>query len=125
MATLREKQTLMRVFTRRLMLAGLCLLVVFAASGAWGIYRKSRDSAILRDEAISQLDDLQEQQAQLTASIGTLQTARGREAALRQQYNMGHAGENIIQIVEPDEPASTTATTSTIHTWVQHAFSWW
>ena len=125
MATLRERRDPVRIFARRLMLLGLFLLVVLAMSGVWGVYRKDQESAILKEEAVAQLNALSSQQDQLAASIGELQTERGKEAALRQQYNVGNAGEGMVIIVEPPKPAMTTATTTPFQAWLQHTFSWW
>jgi len=85
MATLRERRDPVRIFARRLMLLGLFLLVVLAMSGVWGIYRKDQESLVLKEQAMAQLADLSSQESQLTASIGELETERGKEAALRQE----------------------------------------
>jgi cell division protein FtsB len=125
MATLRERKNPVRIFMRRLMLAGLFLLVVVAASGVWGIYRKDQESIVLRQQAQAQLADLSTQEGQLDASIAELQTERGKEAALRQQYSVGDPGEGVVMIVEPTAPAPVAATSSSFQTWVRATFSWW
>ncbi len=125
MATLKERRDPVRIFGRRLMLLGLFFLVVVALSGVWGIYRKERESAVLKQEALAQLATLSAQQDQLTASIADLETERGKEAALRQEYNVGNAGEGMVIIVEPLKPATTTATSTSFETWLQDTFSWW
>ena len=41
---------------------------------------------------------------QLTSNISRLETARGKEEALREKYELGRHGEGLIIIVEPPEP---------------------
>ncbi len=125
MATLREKRNPVRIFVRRLTLLGLFLLVVLAMSGVWGIYRKDQESVVLKEQALSQLAVVSAQQDQLKASIADLQTARGKEAALRQQYNMGNSGEGMVVIVEPPKPTPVAATSSSFQAWFSNAFPWW
>ncbi len=125
MATLRERRDPVRIFMRRLTLLGLFLLVVIAASGVWSIYNKDQESVVLKDEAQAQLADLSTQQAQLNASIADLETERGKEAALRQQYSVGDAGEGLIEIVEPTAPAPVAPTTTPFKAWLHSTFSWW
>ena len=83
----------MRIFARRLMLLGAFpfgrardvgrLGHLSQGSGIGDPQRRSRSPSSTR---------FQSQQQQLTASIGELQTERGKEAALRQRYNVGNAG---------------------------------
>lgn len=126
MATLRERKNPARLFLRRLMLAGLFVLVLVAGSGVWDIYQKEQTSAILKQEAIAQLEGLSTEQSQLVASVNELKTERGKEAALRQQYNMADPGEGEIMIVEPATSAAPQAPTSTSFArWIKSAFPWW
>ncbi|HUO56321.1 MAG TPA: hypothetical protein VMU27_02720, partial [Candidatus Paceibacterota bacterium] len=97
----RQKKNPARLFLRRLMLIGVFALVVAGAFGVWDTYQKERASATLKQEALAQLKDLSNEQSQLTASIGELETERGKEAALREQYSMADPGEHEVVIVEP------------------------
>ena len=125
MVTLRERRDPVRIFLRRLRLMGLFLLVVAVISGVWGIYGKEQEAIALKREALSQLADLSTQQAQLNGSIAELETDRGKEAALRQQYNVGDAGEGMVMIVEPPKPVPVLATSTPFKTWLRDTFSWW
>jgi cell division protein FtsB len=125
MATLRQRRDPVRIFMRRLALLGLFILVIVAASGVWSIYRKDQESIVLKEQAQAQLADLSTQQAQLNASIAELQTERGKEAALRQQYSVGDPGEGMIMIVEPAAATPIATTTTPFQAWLHSAFSWW
>jgi hypothetical protein len=125
MVTLRERRNPTRIFMRRMTLAGLFVLLILAMSGVWGIYTKDRESIVLKEQALSQLADISIQQTQLTASIAELETARGKEAALRQQYSVGSPGEGMVMIVEPPAPAPVATTTTPFQKWIHSAFSWW
>jgi cell division protein FtsB len=125
MATTRERRNPVRLFVRRLGLLGLFIFVCLALSGVWNIYLKNQESITLNNQAQAHLADLSQRQAELTTDIASLNTDRGREAALRQQYAMGHHGEGMIVIVEPRTPAPIEATTTTWQMWVKKIFSFW
>jgi cell division protein FtsB len=125
MATIRQKRDPVRLFWRRLLILGLFILVVAAGSGVWSAYQKERESAGLRAQAESQLSDLTKQQSQLDADITTLQTARGKEAVLRQQYALAAQGEGMIVIVDPATATAPSATSSAFATWLHNTFPWW
>lgn len=125
MATFREKHDPIRVFWRRLGLAALLVLVIMAASGVWNVYRKDRESRLLRTQAETELAHLQTQQRLLDTQINRLETPRGKEEVLRQQYAVGRPGEEMIIIVDPEQstPAPATTTPSAFH-WLEHLFDW-
>ena len=77
----------------------------------------------LRAEAEGRLADLESQQAKLEGDIEELETNRGMEAALRQQYAVAGAGEGLIVIVE-SEKASTRQASSTPLGWIAKMFHW-
>ncbi len=107
---------------RRLILAALALAVVSASWGVWNIYRKDRESSRLNREAQAQLADLKARQTKLETDLGKLQTGRGVEEALRQQYAVGKHGEGLIVIVEPQVAAPVEATSSVMQ-WLKDIFS--
>jgi cell division protein FtsB len=126
MATIRPKNDPVRLFGRRLMLLALLVLLVAAVPGAWKAYQEDRESAVLRGQAQTQLNDLSQRQAQLDADIATLQTDRGMEAALRDQYALAAKGENLIIIEDATSAAATAeATSSAFAQWIHKAFPWW
>lgn len=122
MVALQERNDPLRLMGRRLILAALAVAVISAAWGVWNIYRKEQESARLNAEAQAQLADLKVRQTKLGTDLDALQTDRGVEAALRQQYALGKAGEALIVIIEPKEPAPLEATSSVLQ-WLKDIFS--
>jgi cell division protein FtsB len=106
------------------MLVGLAVLVVAAASGVWSAYHKQKESAALRAQAEAQLADLSQRQTQLNSDIGKLETNRGQEEVLRDQYALAAKGEGLIVIVNPTTTAEQ-ATSSAFAQWIHNTFPWW
>lgn len=124
MAVLRPRNDPVRLFGRRLILLGLFVLIIVASTGAWGAYQKERESYALRQEAEMQLDDLSQRQAQLDTDIASLETNRGKEQVLREQYALAARGEGLIVIVDTPPVAPTHATSSLVD-WFKRTFTWW
>lgn len=118
-----QRQAAARLFLRRLGLIALFVLVVFAASGVWGVYRKERESAERRADAEAERADLEEREGQLSADIERLESDRGLEETLREQYSLAERGEQLIVIV--DSAATSIEATSTSHGWLERIFWWW
>ena len=89
------------------------------------MYKKERESAILRVQAENERADLLKREARLKEDIDTLGTDRGLEEALREQYALAERGEGLIVIVEPQTPESVQATSSDALKWFQKIFFWW
>ena len=113
-----------RLFARRLGMVVLGGLVVFGVSAVWSVYGKEAESRILRAQAETELADLRQQEAQLNGNITKLKTARGKEEALREHYEMGRKGESLIIIVEPPQPEAV-AEDNGIMQWVQKFLPFW
>lgn len=114
-----------RLIVRRLVLILLLVLVVGALSAMWDVYKKERDSRVLRDQAEAQLQNLTLQEERLTAEISRLETARGKEELLRENYEMAREGEQLIIIIEPPAPAPLEATTTPMMQWVHRLIPFW
>ena len=121
---IRQRNDPVRLFGKRLILLVLLALVALAAGAVWSAYEKERESAMLRMQAEVQLDDFSKRQAQLNTDIADLQTDRGREEVLREQYALAAQGEGLIVIVEPQN-ATPTKATSTMFEKIKRAFTWW
>jgi len=103
---------------------GIFVLVIVVVSGVWGVYPKARESGVLRTQAEIERTDLLERRARLESNIAQLQTDRGLEEALREQYALAERGERLVVIVDPLIPAPVKAT-STIRTLFKKIFWWW
>ncbi len=124
MASVKQRVDPTRLFLRRLGMFLLLVLVLFAIRAVWGVYAKASESGTLRDEAEAQLRDLQARETTLNASIGSLESERGKEEALRQAYQVGKPGEGLIEIVETT-PTTTPAPPPSRFHWLSSLFSWW
>lgn len=124
MAVLRPRNDPVRLFGRRLILLGLSALIVLSAMGVWSAYQKEKESRLLRKEAEMQLGDLSQRQEQLDADIANLETDRGKEQVLREQYALAARGEGLIVIVDTPPVAPTRATSSLVD-WLKRTFTWW
>ncbi len=124
MATFREKHDPIRVFWRRLGMVALLALVIMAASGVWNVYHKDRESRALRMQSELELAQLTQQQTQLNARINKLESPRGKEETLRQQYAVGKQGEGMIIIVDPEQSKESPATTTPAMHWIERLFDW-
>ncbi len=110
-----------RLLWRRFALLALFIVVCFAAWSVWGAWQKEVDSAALKEQSQAALATLSTQQGALQENISELQTERGKEAVLRQQYAVGDQGENMIVIVD----SSSTPPPPTFLDKLKSAFSWW
>lgn len=125
MATYGSKRDPIRLFWRRLGILALFAVLVIALSGVWGVWRKERESRALRNEAQLQAQDLATQAAELQKNIAKMETNRGKEEVLREQYSVGAPGEQMIIIVNPDQPQPIAATSTGIRALVHKFLPFW
>ncbi|MBI5003742.1 hypothetical protein HZC00_01470 [Candidatus Kaiserbacteria bacterium] len=125
MKVLSQKADPVRLFWRRVLLLVLIILVFLGISGVWRIYHREKESAILNQESAAHLADLTRREAHLKTDIANLDTDRGKETALREQYQMGKGGERMIIIVNPPTPVAAPATSTPFVEWFKSVFPWW
>lgn len=113
-----------RLFLRRLGIVGLVVLTSVAVWSVWGMYQKMKESAVLRSQAEMMRADLSARYNRLQVDIANLQTGRGIEELLRQQYALAARGEGLITIIEPASPPLVEATT-TLFQKIKRVFWWW
>ena len=104
MAILRDRNNPVRLFAKRLGMLLLIAATVAVGSAVWSVYGKERDSRAFRAQAEEEQRHLSEQKMQLTGNIARLETVRGKEEVLRENYELGRRGEGLIIIVDPPEP---------------------
>jgi cell division protein FtsB len=123
MTALRQRNDPTRLLWRRLGLIALVGLVCFAAWSVWGAWQKDQESVALDQQSQAALAELTAQQNTLQQNIGSLQTTRGKEAILREEYSVGAQGENMIIIV--DASSTPPPPPPTFLDKLKSAFSWW
>src|SRR3989344_232442 len=114
MRGLGHKRDPARLFLKRISLAALLFVVAVAVSGVWGVYKKERESSVLRAQAENERADLLDREMRLEEDIAKLQTDRGMEEALREQYALAQRGEGLIIIVDPPVSVPVHATSSAV-----------
>ena len=125
MAIVGKRSDPVRLFARRLALLALLLVVIAALSALWDVYKKEHESRVLRQQAEAQLYNLSIQQSHLKNEISRLQTTRGKEEMLRENYEMAKQGENLIVIIDPPASAPTATTTSPMMKWMHWLLPFW
>jgi cell division protein FtsB len=123
MALFVQRTDPVRLLKRRLVLAGLLLLVALGIRGIWGVYQKLEESRALRHESEVQLQGLKEREAALRGDIAKLKSDRGVEEVLRGEYELAREGEGVIVIVEPQQEAPEPESSSFQP--LKKLFQWW
>ncbi len=94
---------------RRGLLIGILLFAVFwLLYLIWGLAGKAQIAVREAHEVEWQYRALEERKAALAADLAMLETARGREAAIRTAFGVARPGEEVIVVVPPTQAATTT-----------------
>lgn len=125
MAITGNRRDPVKLFLRRLLLLALFIGVLAVCSAVWDVYKKERESRLLREHAEAQMSGLTNQKVHLDGEINRLQTMRGKEETLRENYEMGRAGEGLIIIVESPKSEPVAASSSPIREWVRKLIPFW
>lgn len=120
-----QKRDPARLFLKRVGLIILLVAVFLVGSSAYSVYEKEKESRKSRVQAENEYKALLEREARLREDIATLNTARGMEEALREQYALAENDEHLIVIVEPQTASTVEATsTSSFSRWFEALFFW-
>lgn len=102
----------------RILLLVLCLVL---ASSAYARYKISEEVEKKRQEAERELQQLQSQKDTLEKKVQYLSDDRGIEAEMRRQFDVALENEQVVVIVEPDEPEINQATS----TYIEEVPAWY
>lgn len=101
-------------------LVGLLLLVSFwLLSLIWGLAGKARIAISQAREVEQQYRSFEGRKIALTEDLAALATERGQDAAIRTAFGVARPGEEVIVVVPPSAPVSTST-----RSWWQKVLSW-
>lgn len=105
---------------RQGVLIGILLLVAFwLAVSIWGLADKAHVAVSQANEGKWQYEALEKRKTALEANMAALETARGKDVAIRTTFGVARPGEEVIVVVPP-APATTTQTLF----WWQQVLNW-
>ncbi|MDO8593303.1 MAG: hypothetical protein Q7R59_00115 [bacterium] len=99
---------------------GILLMVSFGLlSLIWGLAGKAQIAVNEAHNVQRQYQSLEARKAILQANLAALETPQGQDAAIRTAFGVARPGEEVIVVVPPVAPAS-----STPLSWWQKILSW-
>ncbi len=105
---------------RQGLLIGFFLLAAFwLISLIWGLLGKTQIAVSEAHNAQADYRALEERRQTLEATIATLATERGKDAAIRTSFGVARPGEEVIVVVPPAVSTSTPP-----FSWWKWLFSW-
>lgn len=107
-----QKRKLRAAFESRITWTILLVLSGLMIVSAYDRYQIARDMAERRLDAEQEQARLRERRTELEADVEYLSNERGIEAEMRRQFDVAREGEQVVIIVEDEEPAPASATTS-------------
>ncbi len=99
-----DKHLLRKILYGKIGLVVLLVIFVLFAKGTWSVYRKASFAKENREQAEEQLRELREHEAMLTDELERLKTDRGMEEAIREKFDVGREGEQLIVLVDAPVP---------------------
>lgn len=86
-------------------------LTVFIVGAVWNVYQKAELTKENAERIQTRLTELQAREAELEASVSSLQTDFGVESEIRDKYGFIKEGEEVVVIID-DKQAEQNETTS-------------
>ncbi len=99
-----EKRRLKRILYSRPFLVFMLLPLGFMWYQAWHAYRAERTAQQSQADLAAELAKLEDRAHTLEGNLNDLEDPRGVEAELRQRYDVGKEGEQVIVLVDNDKP---------------------
>lgn len=103
MLDFKKKRTARKIIRSRIVMGILLLAVVFLGNATWNAHQGYKKAKEKEEHAARQLTELTKRKEGIEKDLNRLQTAQGVEAELRQRYNVGKEGEEVIVVVSEDE----------------------
>ncbi len=107
-----ERRKFKRFLYSPLTVGLLCIPLYVLSNAAWNAYAKEREAAHLRSEVVRELAEVRERESYLTAELDRATSERGIEQEMRQKFDVGKEGEEIIVLVGRNNTPTKTASTS-------------
>lgn len=101
-----EKRKLKKILFSKGMLLLLFVLTACMVYGAHNAYKKKEVASARREELAAELAALEHRASELEGDIQELEDSRGIEAELRNRYEVGREGEEMIVLVEEEAPSA-------------------
>jgi cell division protein FtsB len=89
------------------LIAFLVLVAVWLGTSVYSLAEKAEIAWRAAEETKAEYAALNARQEALTASINSLNTPRGQDAAIRQAFGVARPGEEVIIVVPPTAATST------------------
>lgn len=104
MLRISDKLLFKKIVFGKVGLVVLIIIFVVVAKGTWAVYKKASFAKYNRDLAKQELTGLYEREEALQEELTRLGTQRGLEEEIRQKFDVGREGEQLIVLVDALEP---------------------
>jgi cell division protein FtsB len=100
-----EKRKLRGILFSKLTAGALFVAACLLAVSAYDRYVAEQGTRERREERAAELERVQQRAATLEARVNWMESDRGKEEALREQFDVARSGEEVIVIVDESLPA--------------------
>lgn len=104
-------------WTDYLVLLGLIIILLVIARATWSLYKKNKLASENLRFSAERMAKLTDRELILRDKIERLKTPRGIEEEIRNNFPMVKPGEQVINLVDKERPATTTTATATKPWW--------